>query len=114
MPDTCRSRRGRRGRAPPPPRRGVTPLDGPNRGNLPELREDDVVEVPCLVDANGAMPLHVGPVPEAVRPLLVQVKEYERLTVEAAVTGSQETARRALARNPLVGEEVLARRLIEA
>ena len=92
----------------------VIPLDVPNRGNLPELREDDVVEVPCLVNANGALPLHVGPVPEAVRPLLVQVKEYERLTVEAALTGSRDAARRALARNPLVGEETLAGRLIEA
>ncbi len=92
----------------------VIPLDVPNRGNLPELREDDVVEVPCLVNANGALPLHVGRVPEAVRPLLVRVKEYERLTVEAAVTGSQETARRALAHNPLVGAAALAGRLIEA
>ena len=92
----------------------VIPLDVPNRGNLPELREDDVVEVPCRVDGNGALPLHAGPVPEAVRPLLVRVKEYERLTVEAAVTGSPETARRALAHNPLVGAAALAGRLIEA
>lgn len=81
----------------------VVPLSVPNRGNIPELRGDDVVEVPCLVNANGAAPLHVGTVPEAARGLLAQVKEYERLTVEAALGGSAETARRALATNPLVG-----------
>jgi 6-phospho-beta-glucosidase len=92
----------------------VIPLDVPNRGNLPELRDEDVIEVPCLVNANGALPLHVGAAPEAVRPLLTQVKEYERLTVAAALDGSPESARRALATNPLVGNEDLAGRLIEA
>lgn len=87
----------------------VVPLSVKNRGNIPALRDDDVVEVPCLVNANGASPLHVGPVPEAVRPLLVQVKEYERLTVEAALSGSAETARRALAANPLVGQAAAER-----
>ena len=31
----------------------------------PELEDDDVVEVPCVVNTNGAQPLHVGPVPDA-------------------------------------------------
>lgn len=92
----------------------VIPLSVKNRGNIPELRDDDVVEVPCTVNANGALPLHVGPVPASVRDLLVQVKEYERLTVEAALNGSPEAARSALACNPLVGRAELAERLVAA
>ena len=38
----------------------VIPLSVRNRGNIPELRDEDVVEVPCAVNANGALPLHVG------------------------------------------------------
>lgn len=91
----------------------VIPLSVSNRGNIPELLDDDVVEVPCLVNANGARPLHVGRVPDSVRELLLRVKEYERLTVEAALLGSLEKARAALARNPLVGGE-LADRLVAA
>lgn len=87
----------------------VVPLSVRNRGNIAELRDEDVVEVPCLVNANGAQPLHVGSVPETVRELLAQVKHYERLTVEAALGGSAETARRALAANPLVGEAAAGR-----
>jgi len=80
----------------------IIPLDVDNRGNIPDLADDDVVEVPCVVNANGARPLHVGRVPNQVRSLLQQVKEYERLTVTAALTGNPALARRALASNPLV------------
>ncbi len=92
----------------------VIPLSVRNGGNLPELRDEDVVEVPCQVNANGALPLHVGRVPDGVRELLLRVKQYERLTVEAALTGSAETARRALAANPLVARPELAERLVAA
>jgi 6-phospho-beta-glucosidase len=92
----------------------VIPLSVRNGGNLPDLRDDDVVEVPCQLNANGALPLHVGRVPETVRELLLRVKEYERLTVEAALSGSAETARRALAANPLVARPELAERLVAA
>jgi len=71
-----------------------------------------VVEVPCVVNANGARPLHVGPVPEAIAPLLATVKEYERRTVRAALTSSVETARDALAHNPLVPDAATADALL--
>jgi 6-phospho-beta-glucosidase len=48
--------------------------------------------------------LPVGHAPEAVRALLLQMKEYERLTVQAAVEHSLEKARAALEMNPLVGQ----------
>ncbi len=90
----------------------IIPLNVENRGNLPELAGDDVIEIPCVVNANGALPLHSGPVPPAVRDLLVQVKEYERLTVEAALTRDSAVAQRALARNPLVPDPATADRLL--
>jgi 6-phospho-beta-glucosidase len=92
----------------------IIPLDVPNRGALRDLADADVVEVPCVVNANGAHPLTIGPVPDAVRDLLVRVKEYERLTLDAAATRSGDVAIRALSRNPLVGDDNRAQRLIDA
>ena len=63
-----------------------------NRGAIHGLRDDDVVEVTCVMDEHGAHPLAQGPIPEAARSLLAQVKLYERLTVRAAVEGSYELA----------------------
>jgi 6-phospho-beta-glucosidase len=92
----------------------IIPLNVPNRGALRDLEDDDVVEVPCVVNANGAHPLAVGPVPSAVRDLLLQVKSYERLTVAAAASGAPQDAERALAANPLIGDRGRATRLVAA
>ena len=92
----------------------MVPLNVANRGNLPDLEADDVIEVPCLVNANGALALHVGPVPDRVRELLVHVKEYERRTVKAGLTQTREDAVEALACNPLVTSRAQAADLVAA
>jgi 6-phospho-beta-glucosidase len=90
----------------------VIPLDVANRGNIAELEDDDVVEVPCVVNADGPHALNVAPVPDAVRDLLVQMKTYERLTVQAALEGSRDLALEALITNPLVGRRDVAEKLV--
>jgi 6-phospho-beta-glucosidase len=90
----------------------IIPLSVANRGNIDCLLPDDVVEVPCVVNANGARPLHVGHVADRIVPLLTRVKEYERLTVQAALNPSVTAAREALARNPLVPDDETADRLL--
>ena len=89
----------------------IIPLNVPNRGNLPMLEPDDVIEVPCVVTANGALALHVGPVPAETRDLITRVKDYERATVRAALSGDRALAADALSRNPLVASRDLADRL---
>ena len=92
----------------------VIPLNVLNRGSISTLADDDVVEVPCLVSTNGARPLSTGTPPDTVGELLLRVKEYERLTVRAAATGSGDEAVHALSANPLVASRDLAASLITA
>ncbi len=91
----------------------IIPLSVVNGGTIADLRDSDVVEVPCVVNANGARPLHVGAVPERVRALLQHVKEYERRTVAAALGPSLDAARAALAANPLVPTRAAADALVD-
>jgi len=88
-------------------------LNVPNRGAIHGLRDDDVVEVTCMMDEHGAHPLAQGEIPESARALLAQVKLYERLTVRAAVEGSYDTALEALLAHPLVGSYPLARSILD-
>jgi 6-phospho-beta-glucosidase len=92
----------------------LIPLTVRNGGALVDLGANDAVELPCGVSSAGVKPVTVGHAPEAVRPLLLQVKEYERLTVRAAVEHSHDAAREALTRNPLVGRMELAERVLSA
>jgi len=91
----------------------VIPLNVRNNGNLP-LADDDCVEVPCVVNANGAWPAHVPPLPPRIAEFIQRVKQYERLTIDAAHAQTAQAAVEALAANPLVADRVLAHTLYDA
>ncbi len=83
-----------------------------NDGALPALDTDDVVEVQAQVSAAGLVPLPAPELPRSARALVEQVKEYERATVEAAMTGDAQVAAVALALHPLVPGSTVARELL--
>ena len=92
----------------------IIPLDVPNRGIFPFLDDEDIIEVPCRVEANGPQPLSVEPMPDHPRELMTTVKTYERATVRAALTGDRSDLVGALALNPLIPATNLAERLVAA
>jgi 6-phospho-beta-glucosidase len=91
----------------------VIPLNVRNNGNLP-LEAEDCVEVPCVVNATGAWPAHVPPLPPRIAEFIQRVKQYERLTIQAAHTQTAQAAVDALAANPLVADRALAHTLYDA
>jgi len=95
--------------------RQATPmiLNVANRGAIGGLRDDDVVEVTCVADQNGAHPIAQGAMPEAALAIVGRVKLYERLTVTAAVEGSYAAALEALLVHPLVGSYPAAKAILD-
>jgi len=85
----------------------------PNRGTIEQIDDDASVEVVCKVGRNGPEPIPVGPIPLAFRGLVLAVKAYETLTVEAAMTRSRKLALQALLNHPLVGDLDVAERLLD-
>ena len=92
----------------------VMPVDVANQGAIQDFDPQTAVEVPCAIDSNGARPMAAGCLPEQVRGLALQVKEFERMTVDAALQGSRSLAIDALTANPLVKQRELAERLVDA
>ena len=92
---------------------GTHVVDMRNRGTLPFLPDDAVIEVPALVGSAGAEPLPVPDLPAHQAGLIGHVAAYERLTVEAAETGDREVAFRALLTHPLIGQTGTAEQLLD-
>jgi 6-phospho-beta-glucosidase len=88
-------------------------LNVPNRGSIEELASDDVIEVPCMVDRAGPRPSKVGTLPDNVRGLVISVKQYERIAIQAAVEKRWDTAAFALTMNPIVGSWDAASRFLK-
>ncbi|WP_030554073.1 6-phospho-beta-glucosidase [Streptomyces exfoliatus] len=84
-----------------------------NGTTLAALDADAVIEVPCLVDANGAHPVSVSPLPYHAVGLVTGVKAVEREVLAAAESGSRTTAVKAFALHPLVDSVAVARRLVD-
>jgi 6-phospho-beta-glucosidase len=84
-----------------------------NGGAVDGIPGNASMELPCLVDAQGAHPIRMGEIPLGIRGLIQAVKAYESLTVEAAVQGSRRLAMQALMANPLVPSWDVARPLLK-
>src|SRR4030095_4609523 len=92
----------------------VQVVDVRNDGAVGGLPDDDVVEVPARGRADASPPLPLDPLAPELLGLVQQAKAYERLAVEAAVTGDRTVALQALLANPLVGEYRVAAPLLDA
>jgi 6-phospho-beta-glucosidase len=93
--------------------RAVLILNTANRSALPSVDARAVVEVPCVVGRAGPAPLAVGEVPTHAGALIAQMKDVERTTIEAALTGSPSLAIRALSLHPLVPSVSVARAIFD-
>jgi 6-phospho-beta-glucosidase len=85
----------------------------PNAGSIEDLALEDVVEVPCLISAEGVKPMPVGRLPETVRGLVLAVKAYERTAIRAAVDQSWPLAQLAMLEYPIIGQWEIAEKLRE-
>lgn len=85
-----------------------------NQGAIPNLPPDVVVEVPCVVNAQGARPITTAPMAPQILGLTQQVKAYELLTVKAGVEGDRRAALQALLNHPLVPSFAIAQKLLDA
>ncbi|PZT69473.1 6-phospho-beta-glucosidase [Streptomyces sp. SW4] len=84
-----------------------------NRGTLPFLPDDAVIEVQAAVDRKGATPLPVPEVDPLYAGLMAGVTAYEDLALRAALHGGRDRVFRALLAHPLVGQYALAEQLTD-
>jgi 6-phospho-beta-glucosidase len=84
-----------------------------NNGGCTSFSEDEVVEISCVITAQGPRPLTMGRLPIEVEGLCRQIKSFERKCAEAAISGDYQTALLTLTLNPLVQDEETARHILD-
>ena len=85
----------------------------PNGETFSDLPPDATVEVACEISKAGVRPLPTRPLEDSIVGLIRQVKSYERLTIEAALERSRDTALLALMANPLIPHAQTANALLK-
>lgn len=89
----------------------VMPVNVVNRGSVPGLADDLVVETLGRCNAAGVTALQMPGVPRQVRGLVDALGEYQSLAAKAAWSGDHRDGVRALVANPLVRSLDVAERL---
>ena len=83
-------------------KRTIMHVNTRNNGAISGLPDDCAVEVSCMITKSGPLPLNVAEFPADTLKLIQLMKQFESLTVQAAVDGDKELAHRALILNPIV------------
>ncbi|MFE8700489.1 6-phospho-beta-glucosidase [Cytobacillus sp. FJAT-54145] len=94
-------------------KRDIQPVNTRNNGAIASIEDDSAVEVNCVITKDGPKPISVGDLPVAARGLVQQIKSFERVAAEAAVTGDYNTALLAMTINPLVPSDKVAKQILD-
>lgn len=91
----------------------IQPVNTKNFGAIASIPYDSAVEVNCVITKDGPKPIAIGDLPVSVRGLVQQIKSFERVAAEAAVTGDYHTALLAMTINPLVPSDTIAKQILD-
>jgi 6-phospho-beta-glucosidase len=91
----------------------IQPVNTINNGAIAGIPADSAVEVSCVITKEGPKPIVIGELPLAVQGLVQQIKSFERVAAEAAVTGDYNTALLAMTINPLVANDRVGKLILD-
>lgn len=94
-------------------RKDIQPVNTMNNGAIASIPDQSAVEMNCVITKDGPKPIAIGDLPVATRGLVQQIKSFERVAAEAAVTGDYQTALLAMTINPLVPSDTIAKQILD-
>ncbi|EUJ21506.1 6-phospho-beta-glucosidase [Listeria aquatica] len=94
-------------------KRDIQIVNTRNNGAILDIDPDSAIETNCVITRQGPIPLASGHLPIAINGIVQEIKTFERLTAEAAVTGDYDKALLAMTINPLTPSDAEARILLD-
>ncbi|MFY4774453.1 6-phospho-beta-glucosidase [Metabacillus sp. RGM 3146] len=93
--------------------RDIQPVNTKNNGAIASIPFDSAVEINCVITKEGPKPIAIGDLPVPVRGLVQQIKSFERIAAEAAVSKDYHKALLAMTINPLVPSDTKAKEILD-
>lgn len=84
-----------------------------NHGAISNFDPDAVIEVPAYIGAMGAETINVGEIPTFQKGLMEMQKAYEKMTVDAALSGSYQDALEAVMLNKTVPDYTTGKKVLD-
>ncbi|GCD11439.1 6-phospho-beta-glucosidase [Clostridium tagluense] len=94
-------------------RKDIQVVNTRNNGAISGIPRDSAVEISCVITKEGPVPCTLGELPIATQGLIMQIKAFEIISVEAAITGDYHKALLAMTINPLVPSDTLAKKILD-
>lgn len=94
-------------------KRDIQTVNTQNKGAITGIPYESAVEVSAVITKEGPMPLTIGELPAQVNGLVQQIKSFERVSCEAAVTGDKNKAILAMTIHPFVQSQDKAKAIFE-
>jgi len=85
----------------------------PNKGCIPNLPSEAIVEIPAIIGSYGYRPVKIGELPKAVTPVLYSHIIEQGLIAEAALKGDKKIVLQALLQEPSISSTQQARNILE-
>ena len=80
----------------------ITNVNIPNRGQIPNLPPDAVVETNAAFRSDTLIPVFAGNIPEAIYPLIARISGEQEIIARAGEERNLDMAFKAFANDPLV------------
>lgn len=84
-----------------------------NHGAISNFDPEAVVETPAYVGSMGAETINIGEIPTMQKGLMEMQKAYEKLTVDAALSGSYQTALEAVLLNKTIPNYTVGKKVLD-
>lgn len=88
-------------------------LNIPNGGQISNLPEGAIIELPGHLHAEGVSAIPIGPLPEGIAELLRREITISHLTVDAVVNGDRQLALQALLLDPVIRDMDIAKQVLD-
>lgn len=88
-------------------------VDVKNNGAIADLPLDSAVEIACRITSDGPQPIATGELKLPISGYVHMMKTFERMVIEAAVSGNRDLAVAALNLNPLCPSDEIANKVVD-